>query len=94
MKSATLPPLRVAPELREAAESVLHEGESLSGLMEKSLREEVNRRRLRSEFIARGLAVREEARRTGDYVDAAEVHAELDAMLAAAEAKAACKKRA
>ncbi|MBZ0086994.1 MAG: prevent-host-death protein [Thermomonas sp.] len=94
MKSATLPPLRVAPELREAAESVLREGESLSGLMEKSLREEVNRRRLRSEFIARGLAVREEARRTGDYLDAAEVHAELGEMLAAAEAKAACKKRA
>lgn len=94
MKSATLPPLRVAPELREAAESVLREGESLSGLMEKSLREEVNRRRLRSEFIARGLAVREEARRTGDYLDAAEVHAELGEMLAAAEAKAACKKSA
>ncbi|MCO5054183.1 YlcI/YnfO family protein [Thermomonas sp.] len=94
MKSATLPPLRVAPELREAAESVLREGESLSGLMEKSLREEVNRRRLRSEFIARGLAVREEARRTGDYLDAAEVHAELGEMLAAAEAKAACKNRA
>ncbi|HRO62610.1 YlcI/YnfO family protein [Thermomonas sp.] len=94
MKSATLPPLRVEPELREAAESVLREGESLSGLMEKSLREEVNRRRLRSEFIARGLAVREEARRTGDYLDAAEVHAELGEMLAAAEAKAACKKRA
>ena len=94
MKSATLPPLRVEPELREAAESVLREGESLSGLMEKSLREEVNRRRLRSEFIARGLAVREEARRTGAYLDAAEVHAELGEMLAAAEAKAACKKRA
>lgn len=82
MKSATLPPLRVAPELREAAESVLREGESLSGLMEKSLREEVNRRRLQSEFIARGLAVREEARRTGDYLTAEESLARLDAVLA------------
>ena len=94
MKTATLPPLRVEPGLREAAESVLQEGESLSGLMEKSLRDEVNRRRNQAEFIARGLAAREEAKRTGVYYTADEVHAELHAMLAAAEAKAAGKKMA
>lgn len=82
MKTATLPPLRVAPELREAAESVLHEGESLSGLMEKSLRDEVNRRRNQAEFIARGLAAREEAKRTGVYFTVAESLARLDAILA------------
>ena len=31
MKTATFPSLRVEPELREAAESVLEEGETLSG---------------------------------------------------------------
>ena len=82
MKSATLPPLRVAPELRQAAESVLHEGESLSGLMEQSLRGEVNRRRLQAEFIARGLDARDEAKRTGVYYGKEESLAALDAVLA------------
>lgn len=82
MKTATLPPLRVEPGLREAAESVLHEGESLSGLMEKSLRDEVNRRRNQAEFIARGLAAREEAKRTGVYYTVDESLARLDTILA------------
>lgn len=82
MKSATIPPLRVAPELREAAESVLREGESLSGLMEKSLRSEVSRRRNQAEFIARGLAARDEARRSGVYCTVDESLASLDAILA------------
>lgn len=82
MKSATLPPLRVAPELRQAAEAVLYEGESLSGLMEKSLRDEVNRRRVQAEFIARGLAAREESSRTGMYFSKDESLAALDAILA------------
>ena len=91
MKTATLPPLRVEPELREAAEAALREGESLSNLMEQSLRDEVNRRRNQAEFIARGLAVREEARRTGVYYTADEVHAELRDMLTQAEARAVRK---
>ena len=81
MKTATLPSLRVAPELRADAEAVLREGESLSGLMEKSLRDEVNRRRNRAEFIARGLAARDEAERTGVYFTAEESLARLDAIL-------------
>ena len=84
MKTATLPSLRVDPELRQAAEAVLHKGESLSGFMEQSLRDEVNRRRMQAEFIARGLASRDEARRTGKYFSTDAVHAELRAMLAKA----------
>jgi predicted transcriptional regulator len=87
MKTATLPSLRVDPAFRQAAESVLLEGESLSSLMEKSLRDEVNRRRMQAEFIARGLAAREESRRTGVYYDADTVHAELREMLTEAKAK-------
>ena len=82
MKTATLPPLRVEPDLREAAQSVLQEGESLSGLMEKSLRVEVNRCRNQGEFIARGLAARDEAKRTGAYYTVDESLASLDAILA------------
>lgn len=84
MKIATLPSLRVDPELREAAEAALEEGESLSGFIEASVRESIERRRVRAEFIARGLASREEARRTGAYVSADSVVAELGRKLAKA----------
>ena len=87
MKTATLPSLRVAPELRHAAESVLHEGESLSSFMEQTLRSEVNRRRMQAEFVARGLAAREDAKRTGVYYTVEEVMGSLRQILADAEAK-------
>lgn len=83
MKTASLPSLRVDPELRQAAEGVLNDGESLSSLMESSLRSSVIRRQLQRDFVARGLASRDEARRTGEYYAADEVHAELEVMLAA-----------
>jgi hypothetical protein len=84
MKTATIPPLRVDPELRQAAEAVLHQDESLSAFVEASLRANVTRRQLQRDFIARGLASRDESRRTGKYFDAADVHAELEGMLKAA----------
>jgi predicted transcriptional regulator len=86
MKTATLPSLRVDPELRRAAESVLREGESLSAFMQQSLRDEVSRRQSHAEFIARGLAARAEARRTNKYFTADAVHTELRTMLAKAKA--------
>ncbi|MDN7492986.1 YlcI/YnfO family protein [Burkholderia sp. AU45274] len=73
MKTATFPSVRVEPELRDAAEDVLQEGETLSSFVEQSIREGIERRRLHSEFIARGLASRDEARRTGEYVSSSEV---------------------
>ncbi|MFM0008145.1 prevent-host-death protein [Paraburkholderia dipogonis] len=84
MKTATIPALRVEPELRQAAEEVLNENESLSSFMEASLRESIAKRRLQREFVARGLAARDEARRTGEYFDAEDVHAELARLLQAA----------
>nr|WP_321858108.1 hypothetical protein [Burkholderia cenocepacia] len=44
----------------------------------------VARRCTQREFVARGLASRDEARRTGEYIDAANVRAELERMLKAA----------
>ncbi|WP_414016278.1 YlcI/YnfO family protein [Burkholderia vietnamiensis] len=73
MKTATFPSIRVEPELREAAENALQEGETLSAFVEQSIREGIERRRLQSEFIARGIASRDDARRTGEYVSAADV---------------------
>jgi hypothetical protein len=94
MKSATLPSLRVDPELREAAESVLEEGETLSGFIEASVRETIARRRTRAEFVARGLASRDDARRAGEYIDADVVHARLTEKLAKARARLPKKARA
>lgn len=94
MKTATLPSLRVEPELREAAESVLQEGETLSGFIEASIRETIERLRTRAEFIARGLASRDEAKRTGVYFSADVVHAELSRMLVKAKTKLQKKARA
>lgn len=84
MKTATMPALRVDPELRQAAEAVLNEHESLSAFMEAALREGVARRRAQHQFVARGLASAARSRHDQDYVDAEEVHAELEDMLNAA----------
>lgn len=88
MKTATIPSLRVAPELRQAAESVLQDGESLSSFVEQSLRSNIERRRCQQEFIARGLASREQAQLSGRYISAERVQQELQDRLAQAEAKA------
>jgi predicted transcriptional regulator len=81
MKSATFPSVRVAPELRKAAEEVLLEGETLSSFVEQSIRESIEHRRSRSEFIARGLASRDAAKVSGHYVSSADVLSRLGARL-------------
>lgn len=81
MKTATFPSLRVEAELREAAESVLREGETLTNLIETAVREAVHRRRMQAEFLARGLHSSDEAKRSGVYHTAASVHNELQRRL-------------
>jgi Arc/MetJ-type ribon-helix-helix transcriptional regulator len=84
MKTATIPSVRVEPEFRAEVESVLAEGESLSEFVEASVRASVERRRVHAEFVARGLRSRDEAKRTGDSVDADDVVAGLQRKLDAA----------
>jgi hypothetical protein len=86
MKSASIPSLRVDPELRAAAESVLKEGETLSAFLENSLRAQIDYRRAQAEFIARGLIARDDAKHTGVYYSADEVLGKLKSKLAAAKA--------
>lgn len=81
MKSATIPPLRVTPELRQAAESVLRDGESLSSFVESSLIKHVESRKAQQEFIARGLVARDNARKSGEYVSKEDSLAALDGIL-------------
>lgn len=81
MKTATIPALRVEPKLRQAAESVLAENETLSSFVEESLRANIEKRLHQEAFIARGLASRDEAKLTGEYYSAESVLAELDDIL-------------
>jgi len=86
MKTATFPAVRVNPELRQAAEEILQEGETLSSFVEQSIRENVERRQFQQAFIARGLRSRDEARQTGRYVSADAVIGRLEKMLASVKA--------
>ena len=88
MKTATIPSLRVEPELREAAENALEQGETLSGFVEQALREKIQRRRLQSEFIARGLASLEDAEQTGEFFRHEDILGDMDAIIHEAERKA------
>ena len=88
MKTANMPSLRVDPELRHDAESVLRDGETLSSFMEQALRSSIQSRRVQKEFIARGLTSRDEAKRTGEYFAAEDVLGEMEDMLSQAQDKA------
>lgn len=83
MKTATLPSLRVDPELRASAESVLRPGETLTSLMESAVLETIQRRRQQDEFVARGIRSAADAKATGVYHSAAAVHGALRLRLAA-----------
>ncbi len=87
MKTSTIPPLRVTPELRAAAESVLEEGETLSAFVEHSLRTQIERRQSQKEFIARGLRSRDEAQTTGEYFSTEDILGDLDELIRNAESQ-------
>ena len=91
MKTATIPSVRVEPDFRAEVEAVLADGETLSEFVEASVRAGVERRRVQGEFVARGLRSRDEARRTGHYVDADAVLDGLQRKLDAARVRLATK---
>lgn len=88
MKTATIPSLRVDPKLRLSAESVLQEGESLSSFVEQAIRTTIEHRQAQREFIARGLASRDNAQRTGVYIGADAVVNRLEDLLDKAKSRA------
>ena len=85
MKTATLPPIRVAPEFRVELEGVLEQGESLSQFVENAVRTTVAKRKHQAEFIRRGIAAIEATKRDGNGLPADVVIAKLEAKLAAAK---------
>ena len=89
MKTTTIPPLRVSPELRKQAEAVLADGETLSGFVLDAVTRSIEYRKARQEFIARGLASAAVAKKSGKYVSADRVIAKLARKLAKARQHAA-----
>ncbi len=89
MKTTTIPPLRVSPELRKQAESVLADGETLSGFVLDALTRSIEYRKARQEFIARGLESAAQAKKSGRYVSADRVISKLARRLAKAKQRAA-----
>lgn len=84
MKTATLPPIRVAPDFRQELEGVLEDGETLTQFVESAVRSVVEKRKHQAEFVRRGIAAIQETQRTGSGIPADQVVARLEAKLNAA----------
>jgi hypothetical protein len=84
MKTATLPPIRVAPDFRAELEGVLEQGESLSEFVENAVRTTVAKRKNQEEFVRRGIAAIDETKLAGGGLPAEVVMAKLEAKLAVA----------
>lgn len=84
MKTATLPPIRVAPDFRLELEGVLEQGETLSQFVESAVRSTVAKRKNQAEFIRRGIAAIESVKQDGNGIPAQAVIANLEAKLAKA----------
>jgi predicted transcriptional regulator len=89
MKTTTIPPLRVSPALRDEAQSVLEEGETLSSFVLDAVTRSIEFRKARQEFIARGIASGAKARKTGKYITAERVLNKLERRLANAKKRSA-----
>ncbi len=87
MKTATIPSLRVSPQLRKSAERVLEKGETLSAFVEGAITAQVAQRQMQQEFVKRGIRSGDNARLGGVYVDAEQVVARLEDMLSTARTK-------
>lgn len=70
MKTSSLTPLRLSPELQAAAEAVLAPGESLSSFLREAVVRSIELRRSQKEFLARGLLSAASARQSGHYFSA------------------------
>jgi len=88
MKTATLPSLRVNDDLRAAAQSLLHDGQTLSGFMLEAIKLHIQRREAQHAFIAKGLRARESAHTCGEFVSANVMLERLDNVLAHAKSAA------
>jgi len=89
MRSATFPPIRVEPQVRAEVEAVLREGESLTQFIEEAVVAAAARRRVQTEFVARGEAAIERWKKLGGGHTVDVVMTDLQARLNAARKRAA-----
>ena len=83
MKTAQLPPVRVAPAVRAQIEAVLTAGETLSQFVEQAAVQAAQRRQAQQAFVARGRAALVQAQQTGVLHDADDALAAMQARLSA-----------
>lgn len=67
MKSATLPPVRLRPELRDDMEASLAEGETVSAFVSEAVRQYVVQRQADRSWVARAWAARETLQQGGAW---------------------------
>ncbi len=89
MKTATLPAVRVSPELRELVESVLKDGESLSMFIEDTVKKHAAWRKEDEAFYARAAQASQNLRDGGKFYTAEESIARLRAQVKRAREKQA-----
>jgi hypothetical protein len=82
MKTTQLPPVRVAPAVRQEIEGCLQEGETLSQFIEKAAVSAARARMAEQAFLERGRASLQSALRSGKVYLAAEVLGEMRERLA------------
>ncbi len=83
MKTAVIPQVRVEPEVREALDSVLLPGETLTEFVETSVRRAIEFRRVQTDFAARCDASLAAYERSGKSIPADVVLSKLEAKVAA-----------
>lgn len=81
MKTSTIPPIRVEPDLRLALDGVMREGESISQFFENAVRTTIIQRVNQAEFVDRGIAAIELTKSTGSGIPAEVVIERLEAKL-------------
>jgi hypothetical protein len=89
MKSSTLPTVRVEPGLRNDAEAVLDDGESLSDFVAECVRQGVTWRRTQDQFLARAHGAVERAIREGSGISPSELLKSMDDRLETAKRRLA-----
>jgi hypothetical protein len=78
MKSSFLPAVRVEPDLRRDAESVLDDGESLSDFIATCVRNGIKWRRTQDAFLARSQDAVDRALRDGSGISPQELLKRVD----------------
>lgn len=72
-----IPVVRLPPELREATEALLQNGETLPAFVEVAVRRHVEFRQAQKHFIERGLTAGNAAQQSGKYISSAAVLGKL-----------------